>query len=522
MPKPIKNGPTRRSALKAIAGAAPAFPLLAHPPLHRDTIHLDTEHQAIDNFGASDCWSFQRAGTWSIESRNRIADLLFSRTAGIGLSCWRFNIGGGINPGITNPWRTAETFETAEGHYDWKRQAGERWFLGAAKARAVPQFLAFVNSPPGRMTRNGLTFCDKDGTTNLKPGFEGQYARYLVDILDHFRTHPDEVQRIAFQYVSPVNEPQWDWAGHSQEGMRASNADIKNIVRALARELHRRESPTELAILESGSIPDMWQRNGKATDTWKSPYGNYLEEFAADPSVNTLLSSRIGYHSYGSDRPGAGLVEHRARLGAEMKRYPGWKLWQTEYCILVGTAGKGGGGRDLTMTTALDVARIIHLDLTLAGASAWHWWTALSPVDYKDGLIYTNWQKPGDDETIFPSRLLWTLGNYSRFVRPGMRRVELVGEGHDILGLMGSAYKDAAARQVVAVYINISSSARTVQLSFSQSGRPWRLESIRPVVTSDRAGDELKSYAKASLPGPIEIPARSVVTLVAQFSGGTA
>ena len=33
------------------------------------------------------------------------------------------------------------------------------------------------------------------------------------------------------------------------------------------------------------------------------------------------------------------------------------------------------------------LARIIHLDLTLCGVSAWQWWTAVSPVDYKDGLI---------------------------------------------------------------------------------------------------------------------------------------
>jgi O-glycosyl hydrolase len=514
--------PTRRTAVQAIAGAATAFtPLAGNPPLHHDTIHLDTEYQTIDNFGASDCWSFQRAGTWSMEGRNRLADLLFSQTRGIGLSCWRFNIGGGVNRQITNPWRTAETFEVAEGQYDWTRQAGERWFLGAAKARSVPQFLAFVNSPPGRMTRNGLTFCEKGGTTNLKPGLEGQYARYLADILDHFRKNPDQSERIAFHYVSPINEPQWDWTGHSQEGMRASNADIGSIVRSLGAELKRRESPTQLAILESGSLPDMWRPNQKATDTWGSMYGNYLEQFVNDSSISGWLSKRIGYHSYGSDRPNAGLVENRTKLGAQMKRYPGWKLWQTEYCVLVGADGNGGDGRDLTMKTALDVARIIHLDLTLAGASAWQWWTALSPVDYKDGLIYTDWKKPGDEETIYPARLLWALGNYSRFVRPGMRRIELAGDRHEIQGLMGSAYKDEAAQRVVAVYINMDSVVRRVQIDFRQGDKQLLLQSMKQFVTSDRAGDELRAGERTTSADPVEIPARSVVTLVAQLSGGT-
>ena len=513
---------SRRSALKSILLGTAAHPISAQdnsPPQRQDRIHLDTAYQVIDNFGASDCWSMQKIGSWSLPNRNRVADLLFSRTAGIGLSCWRVNIGGGINPRITEPWRTAETFETAEGAYDWTRQANERWFLSAAKARAVPHFLAFVNSPPGRMTRNGLTFCDQTGyTTNLKPGFEGQYARYLADILDHFRQHPKAAERITFDYVSPVNEPQWDWAGHSQEGARASNGDIKNIVRALSSELKRRASPTALAILESGSLQDMWQLNEKSSAAWGAPYGNYLDEFPGDPSINGLLSNRMGYHDYGSDKLAGELLENRARLGEKSKQYPGWKLWMTEYCILTGSDGRGGDGRDLTMQTALDVARIIHLDLTLVGVSAWHWWTAVSGVDFKDGLIYTDWKKPGDPESILPARLLWVLGNYSRFVRPGMQRVELAGTGHDMRGLMGSAYKDEEARQVVAVYVNMAIAPRTVQLNIGLGSRKWQFQSITPYVTSDRTGDELRAYPLVPSGEQINIPARSVVTLVAQFT----
>ena len=185
---------------------------------------------------------------------------------------------------------------------------------------------------------------------------------------------------------------------------------------------------------------------------------------------------------------------------------------------MTGSEGQGGNGRDLTMNTALDVARIIHLDLTLVGVTAWQWWTAVSGVDYKDGLIFTDWKKPGDPESIIAAKLLWALGNYSRFVRPGMLRVELRGTGHDIRGLMGSAYKDEKAQRVVAVYVNMSADAQTVQLDFGLGKRGWRLESVTPYVTSDREGDELKAYPAAAAGGPIGIPARSVTTLVAQFT----
>ena len=494
-----------------LAAAEPAPPA----KVHADVIKADVEHQVIENFGASDCWSMQKLGPWSLKSRERIADLLFSREKGAGLSCWRFNIGGGINPQITHPWRTAETFETGEGKYDWSRQAGERWFLQAAKARGVPQFLAFVNSPPGRMTRNGLTFAAPGGpTTNLKAGYEGQFARYLADILQHFR---DNEEGIRFNYVSPVNEPQWEWFGHSQEGSRYSNDDIKRVTRALAAELKARRLSTEIALVESGSLQDMWQENARMRQVYKSLFGNYIDDLAGDPSFRELMSGRIGYHSYQSDRLDTQLLQRRQRLAEQMKKVPGWKLWQTEYCVMEGAEGKGGGGRDLTMQTALEVARLIHVDLTVANVSAWQWWTAFSPEDYKDGLIYTDWKKPGDQETIYPARLLWALGNYSRFVRPGMRRIELTGQGHDLKGVMGSAYKDEAGKTIVAVYVNVLPDAQRLTLQFDLGSSGWKLRDVTPYITSDREGDGLRQAPSIHSIRSYELPARSVVTLVARF-----
>src|SRR3990172_9393735 len=142
----------------------------------QDDVKMDLgkEYQTIDNFAASDCWSMQKIGAWALPQKERVADLLFSVDKGIGLSAWRFNIGGGMNPYINHSWRTVETFEVEQGVYDWSRQEEERWFLQAAKERGVDQLIAFVNIPPRRMTRNGRTHCsDGLGSTNLKDGLEG-------------------------------------------------------------------------------------------------------------------------------------------------------------------------------------------------------------------------------------------------------------------------------------------------------------------------------------------------------------
>lgn len=190
----------------------------------------------------------------------------------------------------------------------------------------------------------------------------------------------------------------------------------------------------------------------------------------------------------------------------------------SEYCVMVGSEGQGGVKRDLTMTTALEVARIIHLDLTRAGVSAWQWWLAFSSSDYKDGLIFSDWQKPGDPETIYPARLLWALGNYSRFVRPGMRRVEVVNARDDIHSFLASAYKGEKERRVAAVYINMSNQPQPLRIRFSLGHRKWVLKSLTPYITSDRPGDELKRYPDVEPDRAMTLVPRSVTTLLAQFN----
>jgi O-glycosyl hydrolase len=490
---------------------------------HHDEVKLDLRHQIIDNFGASDCWSIQEIGSWPEAQRGQIAQLLFSAKSGIGLSCWRFNLGGGPDATITDKWRTAETFEVSEGKYDWTRLASQQWFLDAAKRNGVPQLLAFVNSPPARMTRNGLTQTTKgDGSTNLKPGYEEQFARYLVDILAHFQS----VKKIPFQFVSPVNEPSWEWDKADQEGNRYSNADIRGVLLALDAALRGQRLDTRIIAPESASLQALSKPVTGLSKKYNAEYGNYLDYLLGDPALSRILGQRVAFHSYLSDRLNTELIQNRETLRSAFGKYHGASLWQSEYCILTGPEGKGGGGRDLTMKTALDVARVMHYDLTLLDVSAWQWWLALSRSDYKDGLIYTDYEKLGDAPSVIPSKLLWTFGNFSRFVRPGMRRVELAGESHDKNGLLGSAWVDERDGGLVLVYINEGSLAEDVEVTFTGSAKEQasKMTGMVPYVTSDRPGDDLKEYAFAPLDASgklvYSIPARSAVTLVAKRSQG--
>src|SRR5690606_34486845 len=124
-------------------------------------VHLQEEQQTMHSFGASDCWTGKFIGQWADEQKkNHIADLLFSMDTlangnpkGIGLSLWRFNIGSGsfeqgANSNIADEWRREECFLNADGTYDWNKQAGQQWFLQAAKQRGVKYTLGFSLTPP--------------------------------------------------------------------------------------------------------------------------------------------------------------------------------------------------------------------------------------------------------------------------------------------------------------------------------------------------------------------------------------
>jgi hypothetical protein len=167
------------------------------------------------------------------------------------------------------------------------------------------------------------------------------------------------------------------------------------------------------------------------------------------------------------------------------------------------------------MDTALAVARVIHFDLVVAGASSWQWWLAVSPYDYKDGLIYVD-HDPEDGE-FCESKTLWALGNFSRFVRPGMirvgvRRSDGATQEETADGLMVSAFLDDDREIVATVLVNWSD--RPVPVTVEVEG--VRVEGWIPYVTSEAC--DLGAHAAVEPARTVEIPARSLVTLVGRDS----
>ena len=170
------------------------------------------------------------------------------------------------------------------------------------------------------------------------------------------------------------------------------------------------------------------------------------------------------------------------------------------------------------MKTALYVARIIHHDIVYAKAESWQWWRAIGG-DYKDGLIreYT-----ADDNfldgRVEDSKLMWALGNYSRFIRPGAVRLSvsafdktgvLIPDGDtDQQGLMCSAYKNVDGTYVMVV-INYANEEKEFSIHKGKVGNTqWQI-----YRTSDKEEEDLLPVGAVKSGRIVQIPARSIITL---------
>lgn len=492
-------------------------------------VDLSATKQTIHSFGASDCWTAKFIGKWGdVAKKNKIADLLFSTDTladgtpeGIGLSLWRFNIGAGSyeqgdTSNIATDWRREECFQNPDGSYDWAKQEGAQWFLEAARARGVPYTLGFSLSPPVHMTLNGKAFNGTTGANlNIQDGRLGDYADFLVAVTEHFR----------FDYLSPVNEPQWQWGKNgqsSQEGTQATNADIAALCKLLSSKFSP-ASATGIVVAEAGTLEFLYARNtdgrgDQVTQFFWPASANYIGD---QPHVARVISG----HSYFTTCPDNTLVSLRQQLAGKVSQVdPSLQVWQTEFGILGDVCGVySGSPRNTTIDYGLYVAKVLHHDLTIANVTSWQWWLAMSPYNYSDALVYIN-DPTGNinvdncknDGIVLGSKQLWAYGNYARFIRPGMRRVAASVTGSEdpltaANSLMVSAYKDDARSKVVIVVVNAGTNDRVLTLDTSAlriAGGEF------DAYTTDATRDLARSVMAA---GDIRIKGKSVVTLEASY-----
>lgn len=500
-------------------------------------VNLAANLQTMESFGASDAWQCNYIGkNWPSDKKNQIADLLFSKGVdaegnpkGIGLSLWRFNLGAGSAEqgsasDITDEWRRTECFTTDGVSYDMSKQAGQVWFMKAAKERGVDKLLAFTNSAPVYLTHNGKAYSSIKEFYNLKDGKMPDLADFWVNAIDKLKTD----HGLTIDYISPFNEPQYEWDGTGQEGSPATNANIYSFVNILSPKLKSKGISSQIVVGESGAYEPLYK-----TVSGKESRSNQIDYFFGANSTKNIakldnVKKTIAGHSYWQAWPLSELISSRQYAATRIQSIPGLSLWSTEYSILESPGAAelpsgAGPGRDLGMQTALWVARIVSTDIAIGGVTSWQWWTAVSRGDYKDGLVYvddgaSNGAGGADycknDGYVRDSKILWALGNFSFFVKPGMIRVQTpnLDNAAATTDVMLTAYKDETNKKLVIVAVNFGKSARTYKLNLS--GGNLLNTKFTPYTTSETMNLKKGTDVDAT---NLEIGARSVVTFVGKL-----
>ena len=170
----------------------------------------------------------------------------------------------------------------------------------------------------------------------------------------------------------------------------------------------------------------------------------------------------------------------------------GKALWETEVALL--------SGSDSSIANGVYYAKRIHLFMTRAQANAYHYWWLISSGN--QGLIGT---------TSFPTKRMFTFGQYSRFVRPNFYRIDATSSQ---ASAWISAYKDSNSTAFAIVVINTNVATDVIQ-TFNLSN--FTAASVTPWITSaslSLAAQALVNVTNSSF--TYTVPAMSVVTFVGQ------
>lgn len=506
-------------------------------------VNLSEIHQIMRNFGSSDGFNAQFVGRdFTEDQKEQIAELLFSNEVdadgnpkGIGLTAWRFNIGSGTSEQgeasrITQQRHRTECFMNPDmTTYDWTKQVGQRYFLKKASDYGVPDIIGWQNSPPVYYTKRGLGFREYGDPkeTTLKAEHFTDFANFLANVISHFKE-----EGIHIKYLSPLNEPQWDWTAESlggpanAEGSPWTNKNISDVVKSINSVFEQRKIDTKLFISEAGAVNCLLETStGHARKQLSTLWGS-----TSDLSVNGLhsMSNVVSAHSYWDDVNNKNIIDTRKQLYNEIQVVdPKLEYWQTEYSFLGDGFRYGHPTGDLTpMQSGISLARIMHADIVFGGATGWQWWTTfedetyLSAVD-RFALIRYAFNKDRTETLFRTTKLLYTLGQYSFFVRPGMKRIGVersdnMDEYKSVTNQMFSAYMDPETRKVVIVAINASQANSSLVLPEIDCGDNYKITKYTPYITSDAENDNMRCLEEIGSNNMFMLPGTSIVTFVGE------
>jgi len=316
-------------------------------------------------------------------------------------------------------------------------------------------------SPPAAMKSNGSL----DNGGSLLVGSYGDYAAYLANYVKSLRTF----NNINLYALSVQNEPEMNAAYSSAIWTPAS---ISAFVGTDLGPTFAADALPSVIILPETAMP---------AD---------LPQFASTTMSDPTAAAYVGImatHGYNFVSP------------AYPQGQPGGKhLWETEI--------SDSNPFDPSMTSALKYAQLINDWMTVANANAWHYWRLVE--------LYAGNNEGLTDMSGTPTKRMYMMGNYSKFVRPGFYRIDATPKPQSNVSI--SAYKNASTGALVLVVVNQNTSS--ILQSFTLSGAT--ISSVTPWITSASLNLAQQPTVSATAGSfSYTLPASSVTTFVGQIVG---
>jgi glucuronoarabinoxylan endo-1,4-beta-xylanase len=417
------------------------------------TVQLAQTEQLIQGFGINDNWGTQFSSTQ--------ADALFTTTgSGIGLSILR--------TGMSDSGSSYNSFEASQ--------------ISTVKSKAgsSAKIIGSVWSPPASCKTNNnvndgghlMSSCYTSWSTTIAnwASSNGLYAMSIGNEPDFASCGSADPCNGNYPTTLATATEMVAWVKAAKTTFMSKAPNVKIIAPEASEWLHTWSNVSagpDVGGKESsdpfkcGCYPDKNTTSCSSTCTSGGgyDYGHYLAKDATAWAAFDIL----GVHQYDSQvaMPWPSDVN-----GGK----PNKEVWQTE---MSGVKWWPEQGPSSDINNGVAVAGWIHSALVDGQASAWlWWWYQASGTDDNEGLYL----KSGGD-----TKRHYTLGNYSKFVRPGYNRVDITGTVPS--GVLLSAFKGSDGT-VVVVAINKSTGSVTVPISIAGGTAP---ASCTPWLTSSGA-----------------------------------
>jgi O-glycosyl hydrolase len=451
--------------------------LLCGPALPQQTtsspaefrVRPDVAYQTMAGFGAGICeGTVNEIKALHEKDRQRLYDLVYGDD-GLRLNIVRMHVSATAKP------LAADAALRKQGLlYDWEHDARTQNVCNAvapALKRGRLILYAVPFSPPARWKSNEqLTQGGRIAREHYR-----EYAEYLADFVDYCRkAHGMTIDVLSLQNEPNVTAP-WD-------SCRWTGKELAEFLKVLGPVFQERRLRTTFMLPEG--------------DSWREACTHAAA--ALDDAQSRRLIGILASHSYHSDNPHD---KARELFQAASERYK-LPVWMSEMCLMWTPDDPG-------MDAAMKIAGLMHDDIVRGGAAAWIYCFVIFNPKFPGSMGVLS-PVSSSGQLVVPKRF-WAMAQYSRFVRPGWKRIRIDGSA-----LPNSAFVSPKGDRLAIVAVNPGSDERSATYRFGDRA----LSSVETYLTSkdaDLSHSRLQPGARNTL--TIALPPRSITTIVGDLRG---